>query len=69
MGRNCATSAPPIEGDDPVGEITTGGEENSHGSAAVVGTPAIFTPWSSFHAIFVPSWENVTSRGLPTAGM
>ncbi len=49
--------------------MTIGGEENTHGSSAVVGTPAIFTPSSSVHAIRVPSWEKVTSRALPAAGM
>ena len=65
-GRNAAMFAPPIEALLPVGEISTGGDEKSHGSAAVAGVPATFRPWASVQAIWRPSWESETSVAMPT---
>ena len=68
LGRNAATSAPPIDGCVPVGESTTGVLPITHGSAAVEGVPATFTPPSSFHAIAPASGASDASRAMPAAG-
>ena len=68
LGRNAATSAPPIDGCVPVGESTTGALPITQGSAAVVGLPATFTPPSSFHAIAPASCASDASRAMPAAG-
>jgi hypothetical protein len=68
LGRNAATSAPPMDGCVPVGESTTGALPGTQGSAAVVGLPATFTPPSSFHAIAPASCASDASRAMPAAG-
>ena len=68
LGRNAATSAPPIDGYAPVGEITTGVLPITQGSAAVEGLAATFTPPSSFHAIVPASGASDASRAIPAAG-
>ena len=68
LGRNAATSAPPIDGYAPVGESTTGVLPITQGSAAVEGLPATFTPPSSFHAIAPASGASDASRAIPAAG-
>ena len=40
----------------------------THGSAAVEGLPATFTPPSSFHAIAPASGASDASRATPAAG-
>ena len=68
LGRNAATSAPPIDGCVPVGESTTGVLPITQGSAAVDGLAATFTPPSSFHAIAPASGASDASRAIPAAG-
>ena len=57
--------APPIAPCEAVGEITTGGEVSTHGSATVVGVPATLRPPSSVQAMRVASSESETSLATP----
>ncbi len=68
LGRNAATSAPPIDGCVPVGESTTGVLPITQGSSGVEGVPATFTPPPSLHAIVPASGASDASRANPAAG-
>ena len=60
--------APPIAACSPLGEITTGGEVISQGSAALTGAPATLRPWPSFQAMLRASCDTDGSSATPLAG-
>ena len=68
-GRKAERFAPPIAALLPVGEIATGAEVSTQGSASVVGVPATFRPPASLHATWRASWESDASTATPAAPM